>query len=83
MTSEPFRPQVKPRAEGWTQAVDAEGRPKLQFAQSKRVKQPPQHLADMTLDERIAKAKEMGIPCLLYTSPSPRDRSLSRMPSSA
>ena len=25
----------------------------------------------------------IGIPCLLYTSPSPRDRSLSRMPSSA
>ena len=25
----------------------------------------------------------MGITCLLYTSPSPRDRSLSRMPSSA
>ena len=24
-----------------------------------------------------------GYPCLLYTSPSPRDRSLSRMPSSA
>ena len=24
-----------------------------------------------------------GMPCLLYTSPSPRDRSLSRMPSSA
>ena len=24
-----------------------------------------------------------GITCLLYTSPSPRDRSLSRMPSSA
>ena len=24
-----------------------------------------------------------GIPCLLYTSPSPRDRSVSRMPSSA
>ena len=62
MTSEPFRPQVKPRAEGWTQAVDAEGRPKLQFAQSKRVKQPPTHLADLTLDERIAKAKELGLP---------------------
>ena len=31
-------------------------------------------------------AKEMAIfdfPCLLYTSPSPRDRSVSRMPSSA
>ena len=26
---------------------------------------------------------ENGIPCLLYTSPSPRDRSVSRMPSSA
>ena len=26
---------------------------------------------------------EMGIPCLLYTSPSPRDRTRSRMPSSA
>ncbi|MFC6382928.1 23S rRNA (adenine(2503)-C(2))-methyltransferase RlmN [Nesterenkonia lacusekhoensis] len=60
--SQDARPQVRPKAEGWTQAVDAEGRPKLQFAQSKRVKQPPQHLADMTLDERIAKAKEMGIP---------------------
>ena len=25
----------------------------------------------------------VSLPCLLYTSPSPRDRSLSRMPSSA
>ncbi|GAA1818487.1 23S rRNA (adenine(2503)-C(2))-methyltransferase RlmN [Nesterenkonia flava] len=56
------RPQVKPRAEGWTQAVDAEGRPKLQFAQSKRVKQPPTHLADLSMKERIAKAQEMGLP---------------------
>ena len=28
-------------------------------------------------------ADTLNIPCLLYTSPSPRDRSLSRMPSSA
>lgn len=56
------RPQVRPRAEGWNQALDSEGRPKLQFAQSKRVKQPPMHLADLTLDERIAKAKDMGLP---------------------
>ena len=28
-------------------------------------------------------AKEYGLICLLYTSPSPRDRSVSRMPSSA
>ena len=27
--------------------------------------------------------KEKGVPCLLYTSPSPRDRQKSRMPSSA
>ena len=27
--------------------------------------------------------KQTFTPCLLYTSPSPRDRSLSRMPSSA
>ena len=26
---------------------------------------------------------DQGVPCLLYTSPSPRDRLLSRMPSSA
>ena len=28
-------------------------------------------------------AKEQAVPCLLYTSPSPRDRTRSRMPSSA
>ena len=35
--------------------------------------------------EHWAKIGEMmeDNPCLLYTSPSPRDRSLSRMPSSA
>ncbi|WP_369699611.1 23S rRNA (adenine(2503)-C(2))-methyltransferase RlmN [Nesterenkonia sp. Act20] len=54
------RPQIRPKAEGWQQPMDAEGRPKLQFAQPK-VKQPPKHLADMTLDERIDKAKELGI----------------------
>jgi len=54
------RPQIRPKAEGWKQPMDAEGRPKLQFAQPK-VKQPPKHLADMTLDERIARAKELGI----------------------
>ena len=32
--------------------------------------------------ERYAALERLGI-CLLYTSPSPRDRSVSRMPSSA
>ena len=35
------------------------------------------------LEETIAKAKDAISSCLLYTSPSPRDATLSRMPSSA
>jgi len=35
------------------------------------------------MDAVIALAKDVGAPCLLYTSPSPRDRTRSRMPSSA
>ena len=42
----------------------------------------------LTTDEVIKKLStikdpELGINCLLYTSPSPRDATLSRMPSSA
>lgn len=55
------RPQTRPRAEGWKQLTDADGRPTLQFA-SPRVKQPPTHLADLTLPEREAKMKELGVP---------------------
>ncbi|MDO5634325.1 MAG: 23S rRNA (adenine(2503)-C(2))-methyltransferase RlmN [Micrococcus sp.] len=50
-----------PQAEGWTQQADADGRPLLQFKQP-RVKQPPTHLADLTLTERQAKIKELGLP---------------------
>ena len=32
---------------------------------------------------RLEKGDSLNIPCLLYTSPSPRDRQKSRMPSSA
>ena len=38
------------------------------------------------LEWRLAaydRLKSMEVPCLLYTSPSPRDRTRSRMPSSA
>ena len=35
------------------------------------------------LDEQILKLENTDIVCLLYTSPSPRDRTRSRMPSSA
>jgi 23S rRNA (adenine2503-C2)-methyltransferase len=53
--------QVKPATEGWQQAKDPGGRPLLQF-KSPRVSQPPTHLADLTLAEREAKFKEMGLP---------------------
>ena len=35
------------------------------------------------LGEDFSRAIALGIDCLLYTSPSPRDRTRSRMPSSA
>lgn len=59
--AESTRPQVRPTAEGWEQARTVEGRPLLQFA-SPRVKQPPTHLADLTLAERAEKLKELGVP---------------------
>ena len=35
------------------------------------------------IEDIIGMINDMGIACLLYTSPSPRDATLSRMPSSA
>lgn len=57
----PARPQVRPKAEGWKQALGPDGRPTLQFAQP-RVKQPPQHLADLTPEELTQKAVDANIP---------------------
>ena len=56
------RPQVRPAAEGWTQNVDAEGRPTLQFEAPKRGAKPPVHLADLSPEERKAKVAELGLP---------------------
>ncbi|MGI6877262.1 23S rRNA (adenine(2503)-C(2))-methyltransferase RlmN [Microbacterium sp. gxy059] len=53
--------QVRPKAEGWEQRKDSEGRPLLQFASPRRGK-PPVHLADLTPEERVEKAKELGLP---------------------
>lgn len=55
------RRQVRPATEGWTQALDADGRPKLQFASPKKGK-PPVHWADLTVEERQAKVVELGLP---------------------
>jgi 23S rRNA (adenine2503-C2)-methyltransferase len=59
--STPRAPQVRPRTEGWSQKLDAEGRPLLQFASPKRGK-PPEHLADLTPPGRIERLKELGYP---------------------
>ncbi len=53
--------QVRPRTEGWTQKVDAEGKPLLQFAAPKKG-MPPAHLADMTPEQRVDKVKSLGLP---------------------
>jgi len=58
---EALRPQVRPATEGWSQQLNAEGRPALQFASPRR-KQPETHLADLTPAERKAKAEELGLP---------------------
>ena len=44
-------------------------------------KYPDKPLSQQAIKHRIKKG--IQLPCLLYTSPSPRDRSVSRMPSSA
>ena len=60
----------------------------------KKYKVDPKHLLAITYTEKAAKelknrviekvgAKAHSMTCLLYTSPSPRDGLLSRMPSSA
>ena len=40
------------------------------------------YVGSITIDEALLDAANIA-PCLLYTSPSPRDLSTSRMPSSA
>ncbi|MCS5498621.1 23S rRNA (adenine(2503)-C(2))-methyltransferase RlmN [Cnuibacter physcomitrellae] len=60
ITSTPVR-QVRPATEGWSQKLDAEGRPLLQFGSPKRGK-PPVHLADLTAAERVERIKELGLP---------------------
>lgn len=53
--------QVRPATEGWSQKLDGEGRPLLQFASPRRGK-PPEHWADWTPEERVAKVVASGLP---------------------
>jgi 23S rRNA (adenine2503-C2)-methyltransferase len=54
--------QTRPATEGWTQKLDDQGRPILQFEAARASKLPPVHLADLTAAERTDKAKELGLP---------------------
>jgi 23S rRNA (adenine2503-C2)-methyltransferase len=53
--------QVKPRAEGWTQRLDAEGRPLLEFAPKKKLDLPP-HVVDLGVDGSTQRVTEAGFP---------------------
>ncbi len=53
--------QVRPATEGWSQKLDTEGRPLLQFASPKRGK-PPEHLADLSATERVERVTALGLP---------------------
>src|SRR5699024_4039372 len=65
VSSQTGRRQTRPVVEhpdGTTSTTPTrDGRPLLNF-KSPRVSQPQQHLADMSMDERIAAVEEMGLP---------------------
>ena len=66
---EPEKPSAAPKASQVRHRVETEKNPEELFRELMKASQ------DGTIPEHLI--------CLLYTSPSPRDRSLSRMPSSA
>jgi 23S rRNA (adenine2503-C2)-methyltransferase len=53
--------QVKPRAEGWTQRLDTDGRPLLEFSAKKKLDLPP-HLVDLGVEGSAARVTEAGFP---------------------
>ena len=57
----PSARQVRPATEGWSQKLDGEGRPLLQFASPKRGK-PPEHWADLSPTQRVERVEAAGLP---------------------
>ena len=53
------------------------------LVQREGVAEVARRAADGLRQVRRAETGDVGMACLLYTSPSPRDRTRSRMPSSA
>ena len=67
-----------------TLAYSIAGHPKYTVTQGE-ILLDGENVLEMSVDERakVGLFLAMQYPCLLYTSPSPRDRQKSRMPSSA
>ena len=55
----------------------------IYFMVTTMLKQPEAELSSSLPGKSKSSAMNVKKPCLLYTSPSPRDRTRSRMPSSA
>ena len=55
---------------------------KMASSKSKKSKEIKEEVEDTVNDEETTRLDKLKV-CLLYTSPSPRDRQKSRMPSSA
>ena len=53
--------QVRPRAEGWTQRLDTDGRPLLEFSAKKKLDLSP-HLVDLGVEGSVARVTEAGFP---------------------
>ncbi len=53
--------QVRPKAEGWSQKLGPDGKPLLEFT-DKKIGLPKVHLADLSMDERAVRVKELGLP---------------------
>ena len=62
---------------GWSLVLSGRRYPRLKALQDRLAARVPVHIIE--LDVRDSEV----VACLLYTSPSPRDRTRSRMPSSA
>ena len=74
------------KIEAMEQEVSEAVNPQADAPKKNAVAAEPSHIAKMASHEDLGKAVTKPTdsnPCLLYTSPSPRDRQKSRMPSSA
>ena len=67
----------------WSKLKEIEETLEPAFIDTKKLQTSNLTLSDIKKIMDIAQAKTHKLGCLLYTSPSPRDRTRSRMPSSA